>query len=255
MAVTVDDWAQLARLLRENSEIRREFASLLVSEELAGVRSALASLAAAQERTEQRLEALTGRVEALAEAQIRTEQRLEALTGRVDALTEAQIRTEHTVQTLVEEVRGLKDVTGGLRGESLERRYRERAAAYFGKLLRRVRVVSLQDFETEVDAALTAEEVDDLLLLDLLVAGRPRAAPTEAEVWLAVEISGRVDRDDVKRAHRRAGFLRRAGFRTVPAVAGEGLTEGAHEEAERLLVVVLVQGRVENWPQAIAAAS
>jgi hypothetical protein len=85
------------------------------------------------------------------------------------------------------------------------------------------------------------------------VTGRPRLAPEASDVWLAIEVSARVDRGDVERARRRAGLLRRVGLRAVPVVAGEALTEGARHEAHRLAVAVVEEGRAENWDEALTA--
>ncbi len=68
-------------------------------------------LAAAQERTEQRMDRLAAAQEELTATQNRTEQRLDRLAAaqekteqRVEQLAEAQEKTEHTVQTLVEAI-------------------------------------------------------------------------------------------------------------------------------------------------------
>ncbi|MGC8779759.1 MAG: hypothetical protein ACP5UQ_02745, partial [Anaerolineae bacterium] len=115
---------------------------------------------AAQKRTEQRLEEL-------AEAQKRTEQRLEELAA-------AQKHTEQVLQGLIVRVDRMDERLGRLVGESLERRYRERAFAYFGPVMRRVRVVSLQDILAEAEDRLSEAEVSELLPLDVLVRGQVR---------------------------------------------------------------------------------
>ena len=76
---------------------------------------------------------------------------------------------------------------------------------------------------------------------------------TGPDVWLAIEISSRVDRADVERAHRGAALLRRSGLKVVAAVAGKALTEGARSEARRQAVAVFEDGRAENWDDALAA--
>jgi len=63
---------------------------------------AVGDLAAAQKRTEERLNSLTERVEQLTEAQKRTEERLNSLAERVEQLTEAQKRTEERLNSLAE---------------------------------------------------------------------------------------------------------------------------------------------------------
>ena len=100
--------------------------------------------------------------------------------------------------------------------------------------------------EDVLEAALTRDEFDGLLLLDLLVTGVVRYASESPEVWLAVEISSVVDKGDVSRAVHRAGYL------AVPVVACESVTVGGERAAQEQNVVLLQDGRVEFWKEAVA---
>nr|HPK45824.1 hypothetical protein [Spirochaetota bacterium] len=71
-------------------------------------------LAEAQKRTEQRVDALTVKMEELAEAQKRTEQRVDALTVKMEELAEAQKKTEVVVQQLLYDMNMVKKQLGGL---------------------------------------------------------------------------------------------------------------------------------------------
>jgi hypothetical protein len=190
-------------------------------------------LAEAQKRTEQR-------VEELAEAQKRTEQ-------RVEELAEAQKRTEQILQKVVIRV---DQHTGQL----MELTYRDRAYAYFGTLLRGVKVISLQDIESTLEQHLSEAEFQDLLPLDLLVQGRLRHAETPSEIYLAVEVSAVVDVNDVKRAYRRAMLLRKAGYTAVAVVAGQDATAGAQKAAQESPTLLLQNGSKYNWEKAVAEA-
>ncbi len=199
-------------------------------ERLSLLEERMAELAAAQARAEERLSLLEERMAELAAAQARTEERLglfeqrveralEELATRVSALAEAQARTELSV--------------GELKGIVLELRWRERAPAYLGKLLRRARLLSdtelLDLLDTEqAQAVLSAEERDDLLQADFVVVGKRK--PDGAEVYLVGEVSFVVDPGDVERARRRAELLGRLGVSALPVVAGHAITR----EAERL---------------------
>jgi len=225
------------------------------------VEAALERLAQAQVRTEERVEQLAEaqrrteeRVEQLAEAQRRTEERLERLEATVQELAEAQRRTEERLDDLIEVVSGIQDTQGSIKGRQLELTYQQRVGAYFGPLLRRVRVVSPIEIEDDLEPHLSAEEFRDLLLLDLLVRGRPRHLPDAPQVWLAVEVSGVVDRHDVKRAQRRAGYMRQAGYVALPAIAGEQATEGAEAMAQEERVLLILDGRTSFWEQALEQA-
>jgi len=197
------------------------------------VEATLARLVEAQAQTQVELRAL-------AEAQRRAEERLETLTVRVEQLAQAQQRTEERLERLV-------DVVGGLRGEAVERRDRERAAAYFDDLVRGIQPVSLTELAQILDTAqslgaLFSEERKDLLNIDVVIKGRRRA--DEVEVYLVAEVSAVIDAGDVRRAARRAELLgRAAGVPVIPAVAGEAITSEGVEAARNLQVWCVLDGR------------
>ena len=179
-------------------------------------------------------------MEELAQAQARTER-------RVEELAQAQIRTEQTIARM-------QITLGDLKGRQLERDYRDKAYAYFGALLRRVQVVSLQDLEEDLQQHLSDQQIGDLMPLDLLINGQPRRQPDAPRVWLAVEVSAVVDQNDVERAQRRAAILQEAGYRAIPTVAGEQITPDAEEAAREAHILVLRDGRAEFWEEALAQA-
>ena len=82
----------LEQSLREQLAVRRE--------DVDALRSDIRDVAAAQQRTEERLDRLEGIVERLAAAQERTEQRLDRLEGIVERLAAAQERTEQRLEEL-----------------------------------------------------------------------------------------------------------------------------------------------------------
>jgi hypothetical protein len=168
-------------------------------------------------------------------------------------LAEAQRQAAEYVRALAEDLRRTNDKLSGIEGIVLEWNYRNKAGAYFGAILRRVRVVELHSLEDTLEARLTTDQVKDVLRLDLLVRGRPRPQPEAPEVYLAVEVSAVIDRRDVERARRRADLLRKAGYRTIPAVAGKELTQGAEDQAKEHRVPVVQDGSVTLWEEALAA--
>ncbi|GIW95686.1 MAG: hypothetical protein KatS3mg110_3727 [Pirellulaceae bacterium] len=207
-----------------------------------------------ERRTEERFALLTQRIDQLAEAQRRTEEQLARLTERVDQLAEAQRQTEERLAALIERVDRIDDRVGELVGESLERRYRDRAAAYFGQVLRRSRVVDNLVLEEALEDHLSAEEVCDILRTDVIVSGKPRNRPEVEEVWVAVEVSSVIDTTDVERVMRRSRLLARSGRPVVPVVAGKEITRAADEAARTEKVAVVRDGRISNWGEALTAA-
>lgn len=145
------------------------------------------------------------------------------------------------VEALKKDVTILKNDVAYLKGTDLERTVRERAPAYFGKLIRRCRVINFEDLadklEDAVDARLISEEEkDDALLIDVVVRGRLR---TDKEVLLAAEVSVKIDSMDVERAAKRAEIIARAfNMETIPVAFGKERTEGAQLKADELTVVL-----------------
>jgi hypothetical protein len=268
MAFTVQHYSDLVRLLTKHPEWRQELRRLLFSE-FEGLPEVVQALAEAQHRTEKGLQGVEAAVERLAEAQHLTEERLEALAEaqhrteeRLGALAEAQHRTEERLERLeaaVERLTGAlakhTDIIGDLRGRMLELDYERKAAAYFGPMLRRVRVYRHDVLADALELHLSPGELRDALLIDLVVQGSPRDHPELPEVLLAVEVSGVVDWEDVNRARRRAMLLQQAGYPVIPVVAGEKVTRGAEDEIQYHNVVLLQDGRISLWQEALEALS
>jgi hypothetical protein len=83
------------------------------------------------------------------------------------------------------------------------------------------------------------------------VPGVPWEDPDE-EVWLVVEVSAVVDRDEVERSLRRRELLARAGRLCLPPVAGDGATPGARDLVAREAVVIVEDGHTSDWDQALS---
>jgi hypothetical protein len=207
-------------------------------EDFSELRQIVAELAESHQRAEVRLTRLEEAVAALKEA--------------VAALVEAQQRTEIQLAGLAASHQRLVDKFAGVEGHTLEQAYRDKAVAYFGRLLRRPQVVSLNSLWDVLEAQLTSDQLDEALLLDLVVRGRPRLGEDREDVWLAVEVSVVVDMGDVTRARRRAELLRRAGYRAIPVVAGKSATLEAEAEARDQSVVMLQDGQSSLWDEALA---
>jgi len=117
---------------------------------------------------------------------------------------------------------------------------------------RQARAVAPVTLEDTLEAYLSHEDMLDVLRLDLLVNGRWRALPETPEVWLAVEVAAVLDEGDVARAWRRATLLWQAGYRAVPAVAGERITPDGETSARIQNVAIVQDGRTILPPEALA---
>ncbi|MCL8208169.1 MAG: hypothetical protein K6V97_08895 [Actinomycetia bacterium] len=264
MAFTVDDFHDLVRLLQARPDWKQDLRRLVLTDELLDLpgivrdlaaaqqrtEAQLQELAAAQKRTDEQLAILTARVDALADQVTALTARVDALadqvtalTARVDALADQVTALTARVDALADQVTALTARVdalavaqqrtevrlGKMVGDLLEARFRDRAAAWLGRLgLRRARVVPDPEWAEQLDEAvdtgrLTEADRAELLLTDAVV----RARDADGEVWLAVEVSATVDAHDVERAQRRAALLARLEGRVRGAVAGQAFTAGA----------------------------
>ena len=167
-------------------------------------------------------------------AQLRrdTDQRFRQVEDQIAALT-------RTVETLTNDV-------GELKGDSLERRYREKTGAYFGRLLRRSRVMADAELNDLLDDAvqqgvLSEDESNEVAWADAIVRGRRRGDRTE--VVAVAEVSWGVGCRDVERARRRADLVAKLGFTTMAVVGGKAVTREAAEMARQHDVWQLFDGR------------
>jgi hypothetical protein len=138
-----------------------------------------------------------------------------------------------------ENVRYLKD-------DMLEQRYRERGPVYFAHLVRRSRVLAVEEVVNLLESAaengrLSAHEASEVGLADLVIRGRRRE--DNAEVYLVVEVSWGVWPYDVERAAHRADPLRHAGMLAVPVVAGKTVLPEAVSRARQLEVWQVTDGQ------------
>ncbi|MGK7874592.1 MAG: hypothetical protein AB4426_15175 [Xenococcaceae cyanobacterium] len=255
MSFQISDFNDLIRLLQEHPEWRIQLRDLLLSEDFLALPRIVRELAEAQKNTEIQLQALIEQTRRNEERLERVERRLDRIDERLDRIDERLDHIDERLDHIDERLDHMDTQIGKLRGKALEQNYRENAHAYFGRLLRKIRLVSQQHLADLLEDHLSAEDFQDALLIDLVVRGRPRDLSPSQEVWLAVEVSTVIDRSDVLRALRRAKLIQQTGTRTLAVVAGEAITTSANDEASHQKVVLLQNGKVKFWDEAIAAAS
>ncbi|MDW8322432.1 MAG: hypothetical protein RMM08_13825, partial [Armatimonadota bacterium] len=178
----------------------------------------------------------------VAELRQTVRQMAEELGEAIRRLTEWQITAEQRLQSI-------EDRLGRLIGWRLEENYAKHAYAYFGNYLRKIRRADPEEIFETITAKLKPEEVKDVSRADLILQGRLRSAP-EQDVYLLMEVSGRIELNDVTRASRRADLLTKAGFPCVPAVGGEQIDPAVEERANELGVAVAVDGDLTGWETA-----
>jgi len=233
MAFTVSEFRDLIQLLEQHPTWREELRRWVLTEELLALPQMVRELADLQRQTEARMGQLAGSMDELAQRFDRLVIRIDGLTQRMEQLAETQLRMGSDLEQL--------------KGHNLEQRYRERAPAYFSRLLRRVHALSNDELVALLDAAVTQgqlsrDEADAVLQADVIVRGRRWEDGTE--VYLVVEVSWGVGLHDVQRAVERAALLTRLGIPTLPVVAGFWVTPEAQEPARAFRVWQVTDGRV-----------
>jgi chromosome segregation ATPase len=286
MPFNVEEFRDLIRLLEERPEWRADLRRLVLTDELLALPELVRDLVQAQQRTEVRVGRLEEAVTNLAQAQQRTEVRVGRLEEVVTDLAQAQQRTEarvgrldegleslrmeterrfqelataqstltrhvddlrEAVQTLGERIDTLTTDVGDLKGSDLERRYRERPFAYFGRLVRQAHTLSGDELNRLLDRAIAQRQLDDaeveeIVWADAIVRGRRRE--DDREVYLVVEVSWGVGPHDVQRADERARLLAKADVTTLPVVAGVWITPDGEVAARALKVWQVTDGHV-----------
>ncbi len=207
----------LLNALRAHPEWREELRRLVLTDELLNLPREF------HEFREHEFKPLVGRVD-------RIEQNVEVLKQDVEVLKQDVGVLKQDVGVLKQDVAGLKGDVGRLKGSDLERRVRERAHAYLGRLIRRARVLSPNDLAQALDKALeggqlTPEERAEALWADVVVQGQLSSGETRI---IIAEVSAVVDKEDVQRAMRRAAIIGKAfGLPAIPVVFGATVTQGA----------------------------
>ncbi len=190
---------------------------------------------------------LTDQVRELATGQARLTEQVSELAADQARLVATQNQLTTDVRALVAAMQSAVDRLGELEGDSLERRYRERAAGLFQQIVTRIRVLDHQELALLLDDAvdagtLTPEEKAEVLRADVILRGRR----DRRETYVLAEVSAVIDAADVQRAAARARLLQRAvGAPVLPVVAGQRLADDAAHSARALDVWRLLDGRAE----------
>ena len=186
-------------------------------------------------------------------AQVRAQsERFDALAEEVRQLTEQVGQLTAQVGQLTAQMRDVvirldhHDVQlARLIGDEAERRVQRNAPAYFGRMLRRIRVIPPAELADMIDDAIDTGGLDEgdrapLLALDLAVRGIDRR--TRERAYLAVEVSAGIGKRDVTRAVDWARLLERlTGHPTRAVVAGYSIAPAYHYmAAEQGVTVTMV---------------
>jgi hypothetical protein len=246
-------WEAINALRAEVAELRQEVRS--VAERQERMEKRLDQIEQRQERMEKRQEQMEQRMERMEQRQERMEQRQERMEQRLERMEERQDRMEQRQDRMERRLQRLETDVGHLKGTVKEITYRTNFLGYFGFW-----VLSAEDpwrrlwekiEEALQEGMLTQDELTDLRSADLLWLGVLRRGKFAGqEVLIVAEFSWTVQREDVERALRRASLARKAGFWSLPLVAGtEWESAELKNEAIAKGVVCVENGRVDplDW--------
>ena len=207
--------------------------------------------------TEQ-IQANTEQIRALTEQVRANTERIQAITEQVNANTEQIRALTEQVRELVHQMKAVvarldtHDTRLGrlerradyLMGSDAEWRFRRNAGAYFGDILRGIRVIDNNDLAIQADDAIVAgafERADRRFVLALDLALRGRDWDTNEEKCLAVEVSVGLGQSDVERAKSRAILLEKLlGVPAIPVVAGYSIAPEFQQLADGQGVQVVI---------------
>ena len=177
----------------------------------------LKTLEEKHDRLEKKVDKIESDVEILKQDVAVLKQDVAVLKQDVSVLKQDVAVLKQDVAALKQDVEGLKrDVNylkgefGKFKGSDLERKVRDKFAAYFGRILRKSKLIDLNRLIDEIDEAeekgiITEKERDSLFDLDLVVSGELRES--RKPVYLAVEVSYSLYKDDIKRSLDRSNAL------------------------------------------------
>jgi len=147
------------------------------------------------------------------------------------------------VAILKQDVAYLKGEFGRFKGKDFERTIRERYYAYFGRLLRKTKLIPIEDLlpkldELEESGVITEEERMSILQVDIVLRGEIKS--TKKAVVLAVEVSYSLFEDDLERAEERARILAHVlKEEVIPCVVTVEVKEDVEKMADEKGILVI----------------
>ena len=151
---------------------------------------------------------------------------------------------QNEFRPLKKDVDILKEDVADLKGDNFVRVVRERAPSYFGRFIRKCKVVSIEEFAEILEEAvdkktIEEEEKNEALRVDVVVTGVLKTREDQ-KVIIAGEVSVTADANDVERAYKRAKIIGKAfGVSSMAVVIGKKWTEGAIDKSNQLGVIII----------------
>ncbi|AEH22623.1 hypothetical protein TOPB45_0521 [Thermodesulfobacterium geofontis OPF15] len=208
-------FADIIRALREHPEWLEELRKIILTTELIEL--------------PKKFEEMLVRMEKL-------EKKVDKIEKDVEILKQDVAILKQDVAVLKQDVAYLKGEFGRFKGKEFERTIRERYYAYFGRILRKSKLIPFEEIipllETaEEEKIITEDQKVSALQLDLLIKGEIKKV--KKEVYLAIEVSYSLQEDDIERAIERAGILAYVlKSEVIPTIVAVEIKEEIQKSAE-----------------------
>lgn len=234
--MAIDDFPGLLRLLDEHPEWREELRNRILDDEFM-------RLPALVRQNSRDIAQNSADIRELKDVVAQNSADIRANTLAIRDLAQ-------TVQAMADaiEVRfnRIESKLGRLDGRMAEFEWDRKFAGRLGRIVRRSRLRMPSDLvmfeDAHEDGRITDEEADAVRLLDLIVEGIKGKGAEARRVLLAVEISTRIEENDIARAIERAAILRKVGYDAVPVVGGSELEATVRDSAAERGVEVVLAG-------------
>ena len=227
----IETFEDILRALRERPEWLEELRRIILTEELIALPQKFENF------VQKEFKPLKVKVDKI-------EADTEVLKQDVAVLKQDVAVLKRDVDVLKLDMAVLKQDVAELKGDNFERKVRERVPSYFGRLLRRCKLISFEDLAEILESAVEKEwisekEKEEALNVDVVASGFLKTEK-EKKVVVVGEVSIKVDRIDVERAYERSKIISRAfGLSVIAVVIGKESTEGGLERAKELGVLFI----------------
>jgi len=236
-------FADILRALKSHPEWLEELRKIILTTELLELPKKFDELLKRVEKIESDVEILKQDVAILKQDVAILKQDVVVLKQDVAVLKQDVAILKQDVEILKKDVAYLKGEFGRFKGKDFERTIREKYYAYFGKLLRKTKLIQFEEIlpildDAEEKGLITEEQRDSLLRLDIIVKGQIKS--TQKPVVLAVEVSYSLYKDDIERAIERAEILAQLlKEEVIPTVVSAETQEDAEKLADEKGVLLI----------------
>ena len=240
----IDTFDDLVDVLDRNPDYQRRLRQRFLDEEFLQLPAQTRALTERVNAHTEQIRALTERVNANTEQINANTAQIQALTEQVKELVEQMKAVVARLDSHDTRLGRLERRTDYLMGSDAEWRFRRNAGAYFGDILRGIRVIDNNALAIQVDNAIVAgqfERADRRFVLALDLALRGRDWDSNEEKCLAIEVSVGLGQSDVERAKSRAILLEKLlGIPAIPVVAGYSIAPEFQQLADGQGVPVVI---------------